>query len=100
MEHGRGIGLALVSDANLRAARVPFKPMHNLVEIIEADPAVTFPTATPSILRKWSVRVGEAFSFWPTQASDLPQLRRLLSIAVGVMLLFVTACVFNANWYE
>ncbi len=32
--------------------------------------------------------------------SDLPKLRVLLAIAYGVILLFVTACLFNARWYE
>ena len=36
----------------------------------------------------------------PDSDSDLPKLRTLLWIALGVWLLFTTVCFFNAHWYE
>src|SRR5271166_4540479 len=45
-------------------------------------------------------QVADAWSCSPDLASDLPKLRILLRIALSVMLLYLSACLFNAHWYE
>ncbi len=51
--------------------------------------------------RPWlNATLADAFIYWSDDASGLPKLRRLLSIALCVILAFATACLFNATWYE
>jgi len=68
------------------------------VAIAELSSSATQPGApAQASLRR---RLIEAGSCSPDDDSDLPKLRILLRIALGVMLLFVSVCFFNATWYE
>ncbi len=62
------------------------------IELDAGAPAASSPT--------FSQRLSDAFSCAPDSDADLPKLRILLWIALGIMLLYVGACFFNARWYE
>src|SRR3984893_19264490 len=79
--------------------------------MLTIEPATEAPGANAALL-SWATRprarasaslrgrLIEAWSCFPDRESDLPKLRLLFSIALGVILLFVTVCLFNADWYE
>ncbi len=56
--------------------------------------------ATPAMPQSLATRLADAMACSSNDESDLPKLRILLAIVYSVLLLFVTACLFNARWYE
>jgi PAS domain S-box-containing protein len=72
--------------------------MQQLIETIEMDRELPLAMGGPG--RSIGERLTDLFSCSPDDVSDLPRLRMLLWIALGVMLLYVTVCFFNAHWYE
>ncbi len=75
--------------------------MQQVTETPEVDREISAPAAMPPKRRQsLGARLADAFSCSPDRESSLPQLRILFSIALGVILLFVTVCFFNASWYE
>ena len=70
------------------------------IEIPAVERQVSVSAATPAMPQALSAKLADAFSDWREDESGLPRLRTLLSIALGLLLLFVTVCLFNANWYE
>jgi PAS domain S-box-containing protein len=69
------------------------EPAGTNIEVLPCQPAAPVQAS----LRR---RLIEAWACYPDSDSDLPKLRTLLRLALGVTLLFVSICFFNARWYE
>ena len=93
---GSGIALAFVSFRMRQ--RVP-EDIGITMELASETPReVSSSTATAR--RSLTAKLVDAFWCSPDTESDLPKLRTLLRIALGVLLLFGSICFFNARWYE
>jgi hypothetical protein len=94
---GSGIALAFVSF------RMPPKGTKDIgftMELATETPReVSSSTATAR--KSLRAKLVDAFFCSPDIESDLPKLRTLLRIALGVLLLLLgSICYFNARWYE
>jgi two-component system sensor histidine kinase/response regulator len=68
--------------------------------IITAEVHRNIPASNPRSRWTFGAKLADAFSCSPDKETDLPKLRILLSLALGVMLLFVSICFFTATWDE
>ncbi len=74
--------------------------MLQMIQTAEPEQEFDASIATPAMPHSLVTRLADAMACSPDDESDLPKLRSLFSSALGVMLLFVTICLFNSRWYE